>query len=231
MIPINLLLQQIIAHLLSDYIFQSDASAKEKNENGFKSRYLWKHTLITYACSMLLAFDFNFTLCAIGIAATHFIIDGFKKVLNKGKYAFFIDQSLHLASIFVLVMLYAKYFQANPYFTIQNTKFIIIILGYLVCLKPANIIIREILVVAKIESISDTTTELANAGKLIGILERLLVLTFVVIGKLEIIGFMIAAKSILRYKDTNTIKTEYVLIGTMLSFGIAIVFGLIAARI
>ncbi|EMY3554751.1 DUF3307 domain-containing protein, partial [Flavobacterium psychrophilum] len=50
---------------------------------------------------------------------------------------------------------------------------------------------------------------------------------FVIIGKLEVVEFLIAAKSILRYKDTNTIKTEYVLIGTMLSFGIAMMIGLL----
>jgi hypothetical protein len=102
-----------------------------------------------------------------------------------------------------------------------------IVLGYLICIKPANIFIRETLVAGNIESISDTSTELKNAGKLIGILERMLVLTFVIIGKLEVVGFLIAAKSILRYKDTNTIKTEYVLIGTMLSFGIAMMIGLV----
>jgi hypothetical protein len=85
-------------------------------------------------------------------------------------------------------------------------------------------------VVGNIESISDTTAELKNAGKLIGILERILVLTFVIIGKLEVVGFLIAAKSILRYKDTNTIKTEYVLIGTMLSFGIAMLVGLVIGK-
>ena len=105
-----------------------------------------------------------------------------------------------------------------------------IILGYLLCIKPANIFIRETLVVGNIESISDTTAELKNAGKLIGILERILVLTFVIIGKLEVVGFLIAAKSILRYKDTNTIKTEYVLIGTMLSFGIAMLVGLVIGK-
>ena len=231
MINLNLLLLQCIAHLLSDYIFQSDASAKEKNKNGFKSRYLWQHTLITYICAMLLSFDFNFTLCAIGIALSHYLINGFKKNLNKGKYAFFIDQALHLTAIFLFVFVFSIYFKENPYLKIENPKLLLILISYLICLKPANIFIREILVVAKIESISDTTTELANAGKLIGILERILVVTFVIIGKIEIIGFMIGAKSILRYKDTNTIKTEYVLIGTMLSFGIAILFGLLVSKI
>jgi hypothetical protein len=94
-------------------------------------------------------------------------------------------------------------------------------------MKPGNVFIHETIKTANIKSISNTDTELENAGKLIGTLERILVLTFVIIGKLEVVGFLIAAKSILRYKDTNTIKTEYVLIGTMLSFGLAMMLGLI----
>jgi hypothetical protein len=41
------------------------------------------------------------------------------------------------------------------------------------------------------------------------------------------IGFIIAAKSVLRFRDTDTAKTEYLLIGSLLSFGIAIFFGVI----
>lgn len=47
-------------------------------------------------------------------------------------------------------------------------------------------------------------------------------------GQFEAIGFIVAAKSILRFKDTDTAKTEYVLAGTFLSFGIAILCGLMA---
>ena len=53
---------------------------------------------------------------------------------------------------------------------------------------------------------------------------------FVVIGQYEAIGFIIAAKSILRFKDTDTAKTEYVLAGTFLSFGIALLCGLMATK-
>ena len=48
----------------------------------------------------------------------------------------------------------------------------------------------------------------------------------IVLGQFEAVGFLIAAKSILRFKDDNTIKSEYVLIGTMLSFEIAIALGI-----
>ena len=68
------------------------------------------------------------------------------------------------------------------------------------------------------------------AGALIGNLERILTIIFVIIGQYEAIGFIIAAKSILRFKDTDTAKTEYVLAGTFLSFGIALLCGLMATK-
>jgi len=40
------------------------------------------------------------------------------------------------------------------------------------------------------------------------------------------IGFIIAAKSILRYNESKTGKTEYVLIGTLLSFSFALIIGI-----
>lgn len=225
---IPLLILQTIAHLLSDYFFQSDASAKEKNENGFKSKFILKHIVITFLCSWILSLDINFIFCSLGIAIFHYVIDGLKAKLNTSKYAFFIDQILHLVVIFVFVWVFQNYFNSNEIISITlNTKYLLLVLGYLTCMKPANIFIHEAIKISNIKSISNTDTELENAGKLIGTLERVLVLTFVIIGKLEVIGFLIAAKSVLRYKDTNTIKTEYVLIGTMLSFGLAMLIGLV----
>ena len=67
---------------------------------------------------------------------------------------------------------------------------------------------------------------LSNAGKYIGILERLFVLMFVLAGHWEAVGFLLAAKSVFRFGDLKESKdrklTEYILIGTLLSFGIAI---------
>jgi uncharacterized membrane protein len=225
---IKLLILQVIAHVLSDYFFQTDASSKDKNENGFKSKFLVKHAVITFVCAWILSFDVNFIFCALAIAVIHYIIDGLKKDLNTSRFAFFIDQILHLVVIWLFVWIFNNYFEPNSLCNVSvSIKGLAIILGYLLCIKPANIFIRETFIAGNIESISDTTAELKNAGKLIGILERILVLTFVIIGKLEVVGFLIAAKSILRYKDTNTIKTEYVLIGTMLSFGLAMMIGLV----
>ena len=58
-----------------------------------------------------------------------------------------------------------------------------------------------------------------------------MIITFILIGKIEAIGFLLAAKSIFRFGELSKSKeiktTEYVLIGTLASFTIAIIIGLI----
>jgi hypothetical protein len=75
------------------------------------------------------------------------------------------------------------------------------------------------------------SVSLKNAGNFIGILERLFIFCFVLAGHFETIGFLLTAKSIFRFGDLKEAKdrklTEYVLIGTLLSFGIALLTGLI----
>lgn len=70
------------------------------------------------------------------------------------------------------------------------------------------------------------TDSLKNAGTYIGILERLFVFTFMISGHIEAVGFLLAAKSIFRFGDLSAARdrklTEYVLIGTLISFGLAI---------
>jgi hypothetical protein len=64
----------------------------------------------------------------------------------------------------------------------------------------------------------------------IGILERILILIFILVGQFAAIGFLIAAKSIFRFNDTRedgNIKAEYFLLGTLVSFTLAIVIGLL----
>ena len=66
-------------------------------------------------------------------------------------------------------------------------------------------------------------------------MERLLILVFVLLGKWEGVGFLLAAKSVFRFGDLKEAHdmrlTEYVLIGTLLSFGIAIFVALLAQMV
>lgn len=74
-------------------------------------------------------------------------------------------------------------------------------------------------------------TDLPNAGKWIGYIERILIVTFVATHNFSAVGFLITAKSVFRFSDIKNSSdfrlTEYVLLGTLFSFAIAIVGGLL----
>jgi hypothetical protein len=81
----------------------------------------------------------------------------------------------------------------------------------------------------------DQDDSLNDAGKYIGILERLFVFGFILMSQWGAIGFLLTAKSVFRFGDLSKAKdrklTEYILIGTLLSFGIAILIGLLCVSL
>lgn len=226
---------QILAHLLADYFFQSDKWVQSKNNAGLKSPYFLLHLVIVFLSSWLLSFQWQFVAVAAIITLLHGILDILKSSLSAkaqvSRYLFFVDQSLHLAIIIALAFLYNNYFALDTWIDISRLpeRTLIIAVAFLFCTKPANIIIREILrfYAISIPKTTDTAQELPNAGKLIGVVERLLTLTFILIGHFEAVGFLIAAKSILRFGEKDSLKSEYVLVGTLLSFGIGILIGVL----
>ena len=221
------LLLQILAHTISDFYLQTGKSCADKEKNGFKSPKLYIHALITFMCAWLLSFSFNFWWAALIIAATHLLVDAVKSYASKCKYIFFIDQLVHL--IVIVAVCYLWNCDLPDCMSSMEEKYIALLLGVLICVKPSNIIIKEIFKVANIKVNKDAETnveDLPNAGKLIGVVERLLSLAFVLLGQYEAVGFIIAAKSILRFAEGDKAKSEYVLIGTLLSFSIAVFLGI-----
>jgi len=67
---------------------------------------------------------------------------------------------------------------------------------------------------------------LTNGGRVIGQWERGLIFLFVLIGQPGAIGFLIAAKSVFRFGELNDrhnrMEAEYITIGTLMSFGLAV---------
>ena len=130
-------------------------------------------------------------------------------------------------------------------------------IAMLLALKPVNVLVLLILKYFKVNTsvntsvtnnngkasenkkdkkeIEDKRDEHGNfhSGKLIGYLERGLILIFVIFSKYEAIGFLIAAKSILRFGEASsgTEKSEYVLAGTFLSLAFALLLGILVIKI
>ena len=222
----KLLILQLLAHLVSDFYLQTEKSCKSKADSAFKSRHLYIHALITFACAWLFSLTVGYWWAALLIAVLHLIIDGLKSVCKNLKGAFFIDQLLHVAVIVAVVAFFNNKGVISFPTWLPETKVLLWIVAFVFCLRPANFFIQNIFKDAKI-SIPDSGKEqsLPNAGRVIGNVERLLTLVFVMLGQFEAIGFLLAAKSLLRFRETDTVKSEYVLVGTLLSFGIAILIG------
>jgi hypothetical protein len=70
----------------------------------------------------------------------------------------------------------------------------------------------------------------ARVGATIGILERLLIVTFVLTGSQAAIGFVVAAKTLARFRQLEDRSfAEYYLLGTLASVAVALGSGLVAA--
>jgi hypothetical protein len=179
-----------------------------------------------------LAGEIQFIPYAILIAVTHGVIDliklNFQKSTTKRTW-FVADQIAHILILIGIVFLYENKTIELLWF---GNQFWILITGLLFITKPTSIFIKTIISIwSPEESNSHIDNSLASAGNYIGILERLFVFGFILTGHFEAIGFLLAAKSIFRFGDLKEAKdrklTEYVLIGTLISFGTAILTGLI----
>ena len=98
-------------------------------------------------------------------------------------------------------------------------------IAVLICWKPANIFIKLALKHYSVNMPQEKDGGF-NAGALIGTIERWLILVFVCLQRYDALGLLIAAKSIIRFGDSQTNKSEYVLAGTLLSIFIAVMAGL-----
>ena len=229
MLPLQFL--QLTAHLVADFLLQNEQWSQQKEKKIISKVHLL-HILIVFVSSWIFSLQWAFWSAALALTALHFLTDVTKSLIKVkwNKDWFFIDQFIHIIIIVAVVWLYSKS-GMNELPSFINTQTAAIIFAYTLCVKPSNIIIRYIFryfsIPAPLETNNENGGGLPNAGKLIGITERLLVLTLVLLQQYSVVGFIIAAKSILRFSDAQ--KTEYVLVGTLLSFGIAILMGVMVS--
>lgn len=168
--------------------------------------------------------------CTSGHLCQHFIIDLIKSKYNKDSLSTFLaDQFLHIAIIGILW--FSLYGDGSVFSHIENhcsENIWLTIMAYILMLRPSSILLG--LFLNKWTPVSSNTQSLPNAGQWIGYIERIMILTFVLVGSFEGVGFLLAAKSVFRFGELNKAKeirtTEYVLIGTFSSFTIAILTGI-----
>lgn len=227
-----LILKLILAHIIGDFFLQPKKWVKDKEKKKLKSVWLYVHVAIHVALMFLLVWDLSYTTLILTIGLSHLIIDGLKLVLHRKKTKrlfFFLDQLLHLMVLLVLSFLF---YQGESNFSLTLSPHMLLMIICLAFLTmPTSIIMKTIFSKWNISKLTKDNESLKDAGKYIGILERLLVFTFIIVGQWAAVGFLITAKSVFRFGDLTASKerqlTEYILIGTLISFGIAVVISLL----
>lgn len=224
-------LKLLIAHILGDFVLQPKAWVKDKKRKNHKSKYLYFHACVhLMALLFVLEFDFSYWPYMLLILLSHFVIDLAKLYIENSQNArrlFFIDQILHLMIIALVV--YLNYPIEISTEKIFSKEVLLTIFALIMLTSVSSVLIKTIMSKWEIDD-AQPETALKHAGAYIGALERLFIFLFIVLNQWAAIGFLITAKSVFRFGDLSRAKdrklTEYILIGTLCSFIIAVIIGL-----
>jgi len=241
---IDIIIKLLIAHLLGDFFFQPKHWADNRRRYQFRSVHLYLHAVIHGLLVYILLGNWSGYLVPLIIILSHFLLDLGKVYIRERPALFLVDQGLHIIVICIVwITFYADWPAIQGLLRFLNDPLVLlVILAYLFILAPAAVLIRILTEKYQPEIHSRTAgfieakegepvIGLKDAGRFIGILERVMIVSFVLIQQYALIGFLIAAKSVLRYSDIKSNydrkRVEYILIGTLLSFSIAVITGIV----
>ncbi len=224
-----------LAHVLADFVLQSDAMVRAKA----RLAGLLPHIAIFAALSWA-ALGFAPRPELIGlIAAAHLVIDWLKaRYGGPGLAPFALDQAAHAVTIALAAALWPLAWTSGLWGLPAVAGRIAwlpaamaVAAGAITAVWAGGFAVRALMTGLTQPNLAS----LPKGGRLIGRLERAMILMLVVAGQTGAIGFLIAAKSLLRFnelaRDQDRLTSEYVIIGTLASFawGLAAAFVTLAA--
>lgn len=230
---ILVLLKLLSAHFLADFFLQTDALARNK-QTSWKS--LTIHSLINAAVAYLFLCLWAMWIIPVIVFVSHFLIDLLKiKCGDDGTAWFIADQTMHIG---VIILIWTLFFVSPVTFLpalatlLASETLWATLLVYGLMTMPASMFIERFFRkwIPEIQNYSG----LSGGGKWIGYLERMLIVTFVLSGNIAGVGFLMTAKSVFRFSDVqkgDLRMTEYMLLGTLLSFAIALAGGFLLLMI
>ncbi len=227
------LIKLILSHLLTDFILQPRKWIDDRIRKHFASHWLYLHSFLTGAVALIFI-GWKYWYYAVFIGLTHLLIDGWKSYRPAKIKYFLADQALHL--LVIVICWFHLFFNWSDLIDAwkqinTNTHFWILSVAFIFISFPAGILVGQMT-----RQWSDQLPGregLQNAGKWIGILERILILIFLLQDQYSVIGLLITAKGLLRFseKDRQEAKTEYVLIGSLISILCSLLTGMVVKAI
>ncbi len=239
----NLFLAVYLAHLLTDFVFQTDRIVSARQRSAWKGYLIHGLTHYISILGMVALADphrfatFPFQLIAIGLSGLHLVVDWLKLTLTRtgrlpqNAITFLLDQLVHLLTVIGAVLLLVQpsrqiWDSWLIRVRLSQDKILLILVVYVFVIFAGGYLVRELIRPLWKQDPgqpSADSDEVINAGLYIGWLERLLVLTALVLQSPGTVGFILAAKSIARYPELKSVRfAEYFLIGTLISVTMAV---------
>ena len=219
-------------HLLADFLFQSSAVLERKRQ---ERKFLFLHCFIYFIVFEILLlpilqFKKAFLLGMI-ISVLHFLINFIKNKLEKSFpqrrlqiWIFSINQLIHFALLIGMNYIFnLENSVSNLYLKLEgyeNFKMIILYISvFSIIFEPASVFIRKLFISISSKTYPKENLEELKAGNIIGKLERIIIAILLLNNQFGVIGFVLTAKSIARFKQMEDKNfAEKYLIGTLTSF-------------
>lgn len=222
----------LLVHILTHFILQTQSLINQKYRDQLKAWFLYLQAFIA-GLGILLVTSFQIPFMLLVLISTSTIIIEILKIKidkNKTLAGLLISQLFHLLVLITTWLVYTRNFSAlidMIGFFKSDYKVLIILAAYTWIVFPVSMIIKLTVAALITQSISNKVDEdeIQHAGKYIGIFERVIILTLVLLNQYEAIGFLITGKSIIRMNSRG--QTEYVLAGTLMSYAYAILTGIL----
>ena len=211
----------LLAHALTDFVFQTSRMVREKEAGRWGSLTLHAIVAAVTTAVAIGAFSVTALWAVLVVASTHLLIDWGKARFRRTAGTFLVDQALHLTVLVAVAALWPGLWVEGFLGGIEWLPAVMAVAAGLVLTVRAGGFAVGILMEPWKEI---GAAGLVGAGRTIGELERFLIFLLALTGELGAIGFLIAAKSVLRF---NTVRegrklSEYVIVGTLSSFAWAL---------
>lgn len=238
----------LFAHILADFYFQSDKMARSCRKS-LKGVAVHGAVYAAAAAPVLaLAFKPEWSLLWLwlGMGAGHLLIDGLKFCIcrllkRKGKNpsgltVFLADQCVHIAVLIVLWYVFGVRLTVRSFLEVRAAHLpvlpVTLALAVACVLRPVGLLIQN----CRLWTIGTAAPTgkypkdpNLNTGRIIGYLERLIILILVMYHQYSAIAFVLTAKSVARFKEIeeSRITAEYYLIGTLMSAAATLVIAVL----
>ena len=222
----------ISIHLLADFLFQTSIYSEKKRKI---LKPLLLHCFIYFIIFIaILSAIFEvkkIILFSFIISASHFLINLIKNKLEKifpqrrlQLLFFSFNQLIHFVTIIgFYYILNLENFTSQLYIDLKDCEhfktFILYIMVFSIILDPASVLIRKLFISISPKTYPKDYSEELKAGNIIGKLERTIIAILLLNNQFGLIGFVLTAKSIARFKQMEDKNfAEKYLIGTLTSF-------------